>query len=88
MDCRNSNLEADDGNLGGPVSVVLENGIVHKGFSTDYAGFENPASLVLKDGAMRYKGNVVFVSDDNGLTVWDTTTGHGVFMNKTQATTF
>lgn len=86
--CRNLNLSYQGKDVGGQLTVYLKDGQVTKGASTDVAMFTMPGTPSLEYGQVRYSGSVVFASSTNGLTVWDTTTGHGVFMNKAQATTF
>lgn len=42
----------------------------------------DPAPQVLTYGTVVQHGNFVCASEQNGLTCWDTTTGHGAFMNR------
>lgn len=39
-------------------------------------------------GTIVYHGDYVCASEDTGLTCWNTTTGHGAFMNRDATTTF
>lgn len=86
--CRNDNIHVGDENVGGMATVAFEHGVVTKGFADDAPLYGNPGTFVLPYGESRYRGDVVFVSDAKGLTVWDTSTGHGVFMNNQETTTF
>jgi hypothetical protein len=39
-------------------------------------------------GTVVYHGDYVCASENAGLTCWNTTTGHGAFMNRDETTTF
>lgn len=86
--CRDLNLTYQGTDVGDYLMVGFHEGKVAKGAATDAPMFTMPGTPVLEYGQVRYAGSTVFASSTDGLTVWDTNTGRGVFMNKAQATTF
>ena len=43
---------------------------------------QNPPAQVVPYGKVVYKNSIACASERNGLTCWDTRTGHGTFLNK------
>lgn len=48
-----------------------------------YWGYDPPGPQVLEYGRSYYHEKYVCGSSEKGMTCWDTSTGHGVFMNRT-----
>lgn len=55
---------------------------VHSKGDAPYFLGTDPAPQVLPYGTVVYHENYVCASEQNGLTCWDTNTGHGAFMNR------
>jgi len=73
------------------VAGLSSSGVPHMatrgGASTYLLGQENPrdylAPMVVGYGQVVYYRTLVCASAENGLTCWNTATGHGAFMNRT-----
>ena len=79
----------DDGiKMAAPLDGSFSDGIRSHGRGFFLAPGSPPLDTKVPYGAAVYYEKYVCASEENGLTYWNTETGHGAFMNRDGVTTF